>query len=149
MTDRIDPTTWPTPRGPWPEVEDPSRIYDHGRPWCINATGHPGEGGYPDPQAHVPWGECHGPDITLTEIRDHLGGDLLDLSVFVAAPFRFGEPRRLVDNTARLVLEAATESSETPSIRFSLGLGEALRLARAINHLVDEVTMPARAGVAR
>jgi hypothetical protein len=143
MTDRIDPTTWPTPRGPWPQVEDLSRIYDHGRPWCINAIGHPGDTGYPDAGRHVPWDECHGPGATLTEVRDELSGDQVGLTSYMATPFRFGEQRRSTDPAPRLMIETASEHADLPTARISISIGEALRLARLINHLVDQVTMPA------
>ena len=55
MTNRIDPSEWPSRRGPWPEGSDPSRLYDHAQPWCANAAAHPDEhDGYPDPNAHLP-----------------------------------------------------------------------------------------------
>ena len=59
MSDRIDPSSWPSPRGPWPQVSDLSRLYDHGQPWCVNAAAHPDlNDGYPDPDRHLPWHEC-------------------------------------------------------------------------------------------
>lgn len=41
MTDRIHPPAWHSPRGPWPEVNDLSRLFDHGWPGCVNAAAHP------------------------------------------------------------------------------------------------------------
>jgi hypothetical protein len=56
MSDRIDPSSWPTPRGRWLPVTDLHRIYDHGVPWCLNQAAHPDENdGYPAAQQHVPW----------------------------------------------------------------------------------------------
>ena len=40
MTDRIHPPAWHSPRGPWPEVKDLSRLFDHGWPG-VNAAAHP------------------------------------------------------------------------------------------------------------
>jgi hypothetical protein len=139
MTDRIDSSAWPTKRGPWPEVTDLSRLYDHGRSWCINAAGHPGEAGYPDAGLHAPWDECHGPDRSV-QARDGLAGKQGDLCVYVAAPFRFGQPRAVTDNDIRVIIE--THSADAVTGRSSLSLGEALRLARMINQLVDDATMP-------
>lgn len=146
MTDRIDPSAWPSPRGPWPEVHDLSRLYDHGRHWCVNAAGHPGENGYPDLERHLPWHECRGPEAWLAGARQDLDGAPLEVSVYVAAAFRFGQPRRLPLRAAtRLVLDAWGPAGDDPTVRISLGLGEAVRLARILNHLVDQVSLPDRA----
>lgn len=99
MTDRIDRENWPTPRGPWHEVLDLSRLYDHGRPWCANAAGHPGEDGYPDPELHRPWHECRSPEAALDGALLGTDGVPADLTVYLAAPFRFGELRRSAAHT--------------------------------------------------
>jgi hypothetical protein len=140
MTDRIDPSAWPTPRGPWPEVTNLGQVFDHGRGWCINAAGHPGEAGYPDPARHLPWDECHGPQGSVGQARSGLTGDPLEVSVYMAAPYRFGAHREPTDTAPRLIVETASADGRIE--RFSLGPGEALRLARMIGRLVDDVTMP-------
>ena len=96
MSDRIDPSTWPSLRGPWHEVEDLTRLYDHGRAWCAGAAGHPDHnGGYPDPDRHLPWHECRTVETYLEHARRDLHGREVDLSVYGATRFRFGEPRQL------------------------------------------------------
>jgi len=146
MSDRIDPSSWPSPRGPWPEVHDPSRLYDHGRRWCVNSAGHPGADGYPDPQLHHPWHECQGPAVWLEDVRRELTGEQIEVSVCVAAPYRFGQPRAPHDTTSiRVVIDASAIGAEEPTLRMSLGLGEALRLARILNHLVDAISLPNQA----
>ena len=48
MSDGIHPPEWPSARGPWPEVNDSSRLYDGGWSWCTNAAAHPDDNaGYP------------------------------------------------------------------------------------------------------
>ena len=141
MTDRIDPSAWPSPRGPWPEVDDTSRLYDHGRRWCVNAAGHPGEDGYPDPERHVPWHECRGPEVWLEYARRALDGEDLELSVYLAAPYRFGQQRNASGQApVRLVIDAADPGAEEFAVRLSLRLGEAARLARILNRLVDQMS---------
>jgi hypothetical protein len=59
MPDRVDPPNHAFRRGPWPEVTDLSRIYDHGQPWCVNVAGHSDHNGdYPDAR-HAQGHECH------------------------------------------------------------------------------------------
>jgi hypothetical protein len=141
MTDRIDPSTWPSPRGPWPEVDDLNRLYDHGRRWCVNAAGHPGEIGYPDPDRHLPWHECRGPEAWLHDARRDLDGEHLEVSVYVAAAFRFGQQRHLpLQSPTRLVIDAWAPTEG--AVRVSLTLGETVRLARILNRLVDSVSLP-------
>jgi hypothetical protein len=146
MTDRIDPTAWPSTRGPWPEVTDPSRLYDHGRAWCTNAAGHPGDDGYPDPDRHVPWHECRGPELSISEVRRDLDGEQVEMSAYVAAAFRYGQPRELPPQSpTRVVIETWERASDETTMRLSLSAGEALRLARVLTHLVDEITFARRA----
>src|ERR671931_910880 len=94
MSDRIDPTNDHVERGPWPPVDDRSRLFDHGWPWCVNSAAHPDpEGGYPDPHRHVPWPECRGAEMFVDGVCRDLHGEPVGVSVYSAAPFRFGEPR--------------------------------------------------------
>ena len=138
-----DSDTWPSPRGPWPEVTDLSRLFDHGQRWCRNAAGHPGTNDYPDATEHLPWFECHGPEVWLHGACRDLDGEPAEISVYPAAPFRFGQPRALpVRVTPRLVLDARVPGPPRFGCRFSLDLGEGIRLARIIEHLVDGVSFP-------
>ena len=144
MSDPNDPSTWPTPRGPWPPVADPTRLYDHGRQWCINRAAHPDEnGGYPLAQGHVPWAECHSAHYFLDDVIHDLDGDPLGLSMYCATRFRFGEPRRSQPEPAatRLVIETWSHGADSRSTRVSVPLGEALQLARIIHHLVDTIRL--------
>ena len=60
MSDRIYPPDDGFGGGPWPPVSDPSRLFDHGWPWCVNAAGHPRSARrLPDPGRHLPAHECH------------------------------------------------------------------------------------------
>ena len=53
---------WASPRGPWHEVTDHTRIYDTGAHWCADSAGHPDrEHGYPHPYLHFPYDECRTP----------------------------------------------------------------------------------------
>ena len=142
MSDRIDSLGWPSPRGPWPEVTDLSRLYDHGQPWCVNAEAHPdAEDGYPDPSRHLPWHECRGIELNVDGVMRGLDGEELSMSVYVAAPFRFGKHRAaLAPSSPRLVLESWPADSDQPAHRISLSQGEALRLARMLVRLTDGLT---------
>jgi hypothetical protein len=146
MSDRIHPPDWPSPRGPWPEVSSVDEIYDHGWPWCVNAAGHPDrDGGYPDPQRHVPWHECHSQAKFLDGACRDLDGKPVGVSVYTAAPFRFGQSRDDASPTApRVVLETWTDDDEA-SQRVSLTPGEAFRLARILLRCADELTFVHRA----
>jgi hypothetical protein len=143
MTDRIDSSHWPSPRGPWPEVTDASRLYDHGRPWCVNADAHPDRtGGYPDPDRHVPWHECQTAETYIDGTRRNLDGEPVDVSVYAAAPFRFGELRgQGALSSAGIVIETWPTGTDEPAERVSLTPGEALRLARILIHLADQLTL--------
>jgi hypothetical protein len=146
MSDRIDPPTGDFEQGPWPQVSDLSRLYDHGQPWCVNAPAHPDrDGGYPDPERHLPWHECHSDAAFVDGVRRDLAGEPVGVSVYNAAPFRFGELRDDEPPAVpRVVLETWT-SDVAPSHRVSLTAGEALRLARILMRCADELTFVQRA----
>jgi hypothetical protein len=148
MSNRIHPSEWPSPRGPWHPVAGVERLYDHGWSWCANAASHPDEhGGYPDSERHLPWDECHGQYAFLDSAVRDLDGEQVGVSVYVAASFRFGRPR---DNTSppspRVVVEAWPIEDNEPGQRISLSPGEALRLARILVRLADTLTFFERAG---
>lgn len=74
-----------------------------------------------------------------------LDGESVGVSVYIAALFRFGEPRDDKSPAApRVVLETWTGDGE-PSQRVSLTAGEALRLARILVRCADELTFVRRA----
>ncbi len=143
MSDRIDPPDDGFERGPWPQAGDPGRLFDPGWPWCVNAAGHPDrDGGYPDPGRHLPAHECHSRAAFLDGVRRDLAGEPLGVSVYNAAPFRFGQPRdEAAPASPRVVLEAWTGDDETVQ-RISVTPGEALRLARILVRCTDELTFP-------
>jgi hypothetical protein len=146
MTDRIDPPDRSS-RRPWPEVTDLSRLYDHGRTWCVNARAHPDRnGGYPDPERHLPWHECHTAEAFVDDMRRDLDGAELGVAVYAAAPFRFGQPRGAAPpSEARVVVETWPANTDEPSQRVSIGPADALHLARILVRLVDELTFLNRA----
>ncbi|MDT5105573.1 MAG: hypothetical protein QOI25_3086 [Mycobacterium sp.] len=145
MSNRIHPPEWPSPRGPWPEVDSIDRLYDHGWPWCASAAAHPdNHDGYPDQERHVPWHECHGRELFIDGTRRDLDGEPVGVSVYIAAPFRFGQPRdERLPATARVVLETWT-SDDDSSHRVSLTPGQALQLARILVGCADNVTFTDR-----
>jgi hypothetical protein len=66
--------------------------------------------------------------------------------VYVAAAFRFGQPREVaVPVATRVVIESWEGASDGTTTRISLSPGEALRLARVLTHLADEITFARRA----
>jgi hypothetical protein len=140
MSDRTQPPNWPSSRGPWPEVTDASRLFDHGKPWCATAHGHPEpDDGYPDPDRHVPWNECRTPVSYFDGTRD-LSGTPVTLELYAAAAFQFGVPRNeALPAETRIVLEAYVDEPGQEPMRVSLPAGEVLRLARRITQLVDLV----------
>ncbi len=146
ISDRIDPPNDDLERGPWPQVNDLSRLFDHGWPWCVNAAAHPDENhDYPDPERHRPWHECRGTEAFLDDVRSDVAGEAVGVSVYNAAPFRFGEAREdTAPAGARVVLETWTGDDE-PAQRVSLTAGEALRLARILVRCADELTFVERA----
>jgi hypothetical protein len=146
MSDRIDPPNDHLARGPWPPVSDLSRLHDHGWPWCTNAAGHPDRtGGYPDPQRHLPWHECHGPAAFLDGACRDLAGEPLGVRAYNAAPFRFGELREEVPPAQPRVVVETWTSGDKSSVRVSLTAGEALRLARILVRCADDLTFVQRA----
>jgi hypothetical protein len=146
MTNRIDPPNRSAQRGPWPPVSDLSRLYDHGWPWCMNAAGHPDlNGGYPDPERHLPSHECRSREAFVDGGRRGLDGEQVGLSLYSAAAFRFGQPRDdAPPATARVVLETWT-SDDNSSQRVSLTAGQALQLARILVRCADDLTFTQRA----
>ena len=145
MVDPIDPRSWPSPRGPWPEVTDLSRLFDHGQHWCVNSAGHPDpQRGYPDANVHRPWSECRTREWSVDGRRE-LDGDPLGLTVYGAAPFRFGESRGLPKPEPRVVVDAWGATSEsTPAGCFSVSLGDARQLARILQQAGDELSISRR-----
>lgn len=81
-------------------------------------------------------------------MQRELSGQGHGLDIYAAAAFQFGELRSSATNLhlpARIVLEyypdvAGAEPAD--AIRFSLPVGEALRLSRRIAQVVDLVTVP-------
>lgn len=149
MAETTQPRNWPSPRGPWPEVTDLSRLFDHGAWWCANRAGHPDpENGYPDAEGHTPWDECRSLAGSFAGVRAGLTGPRLEVEVYVAAPFRFGRLAAEVTGvpvSPRVVFECYSDGdTESSELRFSLPLGEALLLVRRLEHLVDEVSYPRR-----
>jgi hypothetical protein len=146
MSDRIDPPTGDFERGPWPQVSDFSQLFDHGWPWCMNAAAQPGpDGSYPDPERHRPWHECRSREVFVDDVRRDLDGEPLGVSVYNAAPFRFGQLRDDAPPAVpRVVLETWTGDDE-PAQRMSLTAGEALRLARILVRCADGLTFTQRA----
>jgi len=144
MSDRTQPPNWPSPRGPWPEVTDGSRLFDHGKAWCATAHGHPEpDDGYPDPDRHVPWNECRSVVSYFDGARQGIDGARLELELYVAAAFQFGALRsEAAPSEARIVLEAYVDEPGQEPMRVSLPAGEALRLARRMAQLVDLVDGP-------
>lgn len=144
MSDRTQPPSWPSPRGPWHEVEDVTRLYDQGKPWCAAAAGHPTDAqDYPEVDRHIPWNECR----TLTSYFDgprrNLTGADVELEVYAAAPYQFGALRdAALPGKPRIVIESYVDAPGEEPVRVSLPLGEALRLSSRIVQLVDLVSAP-------
>ena len=136
MPDRTDDSTWPSPRGPWPEATDIDRIFDLGAPWCVNAAGHPGyHDDYPNRQRHFPPYECRTRGLYL-DAHDGLYGPTCDLHIYIARSYQFGELREQAPPPeTRIVFDLYNETSDT-STRYSVTLGDALRIAA---HLLAEV----------
>lgn len=136
MPNPIEPPAWPTPRGPWPEATDIDRIFDPGAPWCINAAGHPGyHDDYPNRQRHFPPYECRTRGLYL-DGHDGLDGPTCDLDIYVARSYQFGELREeATPPQTRIVFDLYNETNNH-STRYSVSLGDALRIAA---HLLAEV----------
>ena len=146
MSDRIVPPDDIRERGPWPPVDDSSRLFDHGWPWCVNAAGHPDpEGGYPAPVRHLPAHECQSRAAFLDGVRRDLDGQQLGVSVYNAASIRFGEPRDDSPPASPRVVLDTWAMEEKQAQRISLTPGAALQLARILVRFADELTFPKRA----
>ena len=76
MRDRVDPPNQAFRRGPWPEVTDLSRIYDHGQP-VVRERRRPlrSQRRFPDAQRHAQGSECHSREALLDRARRDLDGD--------------------------------------------------------------------------
>jgi hypothetical protein len=118
------------------------QLYDHGRTWCVNARAHPDhDSGYPDPERHLPWHECHTAEAFVDDVRRDLDGDELGVSVYAAAQFRFGQTRDAAQpREARIVVETWPANTDELSQRISISPGDALRLARILVRLADDLT---------
>lgn len=138
MQDRIDPSNWPTSRGPWPEVTDSTRLLDPGATWCVNSGGHPlGGDGYPDPNIHYPFDECMTPSLFVEDSCVELAGPQLDLMVYAARPFLFGRPCGVPGaGRGRVAFDLCELGSGARRTRFSVGQGEALLLGAHLSKLV-------------
>ena len=143
MSDRTQPPNWPSPRGPWPELTDINQLFDHGKPWCATAHGHPEpDDGYPDPDRHVPWNECRSLVSYFDGARRDLSGPRMELEVYAAAAFQYGRLRsEALPQETRIVLDAYVDAPGEEPLRLSLPVGEALRLGRRLGQLVDLVTL--------
>ncbi len=142
MANRTNHSSWPSSRGPWHEVIDLRRLYDHGMPWCVNVDGHPDlSDRYPDSTVHVPFDECRSASVYFDAAGETPSGEPQTFEIYLARPFRFGELRRPLHDETLLVVALANESTPDDRVaaRFSMPLGEALRLARGITRLVDLV----------
>ncbi len=126
MPDRTDPTPAATP-GPWPAATEPDRVFDHGARWCANAEGHPGDHDYPDAERHIPYDECRSRAHYLDTIEDGV-----DVALYAARAYRFGQPRGGMTAETHIVLDTVTQ-------RIAFTLGDALRLARFVTGLVELV----------
>lgn len=138
MSDRTDPAARPNQDGPWPPVTDTSRIYDHGQPWCAHAEAHPDRhGGYSDPHDH-PAAECRGLKHHLEDARERLEGAPVNVTAYLAALSRFGQPRDArPPGSAQVVIEQQRADGADPVRRMSVTAAEALRLARILDHRAD------------
>ena len=147
MSDRIDPPDGRSPRGPWPEVTDASRVYDHGRRWCVNAAAHPdANNGYPDPDRHLPWSECRSTEAYAEGAIRPVDGNPIGVCAYLAAAFHFGEQRDEVEPLpARVVIESWDVDGDHASHRIALSPAGALQLARILTRLADELIFPSRA----
>lgn len=142
MPDRTNPANWPNARGPWPEVTDLDRLYDHGRPWCAFASGHPDRDGdgYPDATIH-PAEECRTAALYLDDSALDHNGTSFGLEVFAAERFSFGELRGGAKPAlTHIVVEFFDADGLQTQKRCSLTVGDGLRLARWLGQLADLVT---------
>jgi hypothetical protein len=144
MPDRTQPPSWPSPRGPWHEVEDVTRLFDQGKPWCVGAAGHPvDEDDYPEVDRHIPWNECRTLTSHFDRSRRDLTGANIELELYAAASYQFGTLREAaLPDEPRIVIESYVDARGEEPVRVSLSLGDALRLGRRITQLVDLVSVP-------
>ena len=142
MNDRIE-LSWLSPRGPWHEADGFDRIYDAGEAWCLNRGGHPTpDRDYPDHHLHIPFDECQSTPATFVDAREGLAGPARQLEIYAARPFRFGVLRTSEDqfaNIPRIVWDCFEDGSPDALHRLSLTVGEALRMARLLGQIVDQV----------
>ncbi len=140
MPDRTDHPSWPTPRGPWPEVISLHQIFDYGKRWCVNADGHPSpDDTYPDPSLHFPPFECPSTSLNIRDARDETDGEMCNLEIYAMTPYRFGEDRaRQGRNETRIVFDLADDREETAA-RLSATPGDALRIALHLTNLVRAI----------
>jgi hypothetical protein len=88
----------------------------------------------------MPWHECRGREAYIDDVRSEIDGDEIGLSAYVASSFRFGQPRDgAVAQPARVVVETWRPAADEPSQRISLSPGDALRLARILVRLADDL----------
>jgi hypothetical protein len=145
MGEFTDPARPPGPNGPWPPVTGVDQLFDHGRRWCVNAAGHPsGADEYPDASVHIPHHECRSQSIFVDDLREDLNGRPLELEVYAATPFRFGQPRRPGDpgsRAPRVVLEFYDEAAGPSGLatRFSVSVADASLLVRRLSALLDRI----------
>ena len=144
MPNPIEPRTWPSPRGPWPEVTD-DRIFDTGSPWCVNAAGHPGyHDDYPNRQRHFPPYECRTRGLYV-DAHDGLDGPTCDLDIYVARSYQFGELREEAKPPqTRVVFDLYNETNNS-STRYSVSLGDAARIAMHLLGQIRSIDNPRRA----
>ena len=137
MTDRTDQPRRPSARGPWPEVTDLNQIFDYGTRWCVNADAHPGpDDDYPDPELHVPPFECRSESLwldTSSHTSDHATGTL---QIFASMPYRFGQTRTTRRPPEPRITFEWFDTIDRPVSRFSVPLGDSLRLVAYVKALV-------------
>ena len=89
---------------------------------------------------HVPAFECRTPGTDVDGVRRDLNGPDCALTVYAARAFRFGQPRAdAAEDGTRIVFDLVEAGTDISS-RFSLSLGDALRLSRIVERLVDHVS---------
>jgi hypothetical protein len=139
MAEFTDPARPPDPNGPWLTVTGVDQLFDHGRPWCANAAGHPsGDQSYPDAAVHVPV-ECRSQSLFVDDNRQDLHGASMELEVYVAAPFRFGWARShgyRPSRAPRIVFEFGDDAVDQPELatRFSVCVAAAALQRRLSTH---------------
>lgn len=141
MTNRTNRPDPPSSRGPWPKATDGNRLYDHGAPWCVNSAGHPPrEDGYPDPQIHQPPYECRSVSIYLDDLRADLDGPPLQLEIYLAQPFQFGQLRTTEPAPRPHLIFEYLDDVDEPVGRFSLPIADGFRLALEVLRLLTAIS---------